>query len=148
MAPTYGARTVMATVAFLTMSYGSDRDRSALLCRNMREFAPSAEHWIVVDRADLELFKSLRDARTTLLTTEELLPVWLRRLNLHSGQYLTPASLCHDYRTSSRLSDDELTAFLDGVGTDEVGVSITAKAGMQPSDYVEAFEQRWAAVRQ
>ena len=40
--------------------YGKDRDRCALLCRSMREFAPSTDHWIVVDRADLGLFKSLR----------------------------------------------------------------------------------------
>jgi hypothetical protein len=296
---------VTPTLAFVTISYGPDRDRCALLCRSMREFAPSAEHWIVVDRADLELFKSLQDARTTLLTTEELLPVWLRRLNLRrvrlrsnmwlqtrgrpvrgwlvqqliklavsevmtqdvlvyadsdvallrpfladsvvddagrvrlyaltgaideqlpnhvswhrsaekllgiepaglplpdfitslvpwkrenavallahvqatngrhwvralaaandvseytlygrfvtdvlgeeGGQYVTPASLCHDYWTHVPLSDEELAAFLDGVGPDEVGVSITAKAGMQPAQYVEALERRWAAVRE
>ena len=293
------------TLAFVTISYAPDRDRCALLCRSMREFAPSADHWIVVDRADLELFKSLQDARTTLLTTEELLPVWLRRLNLrrvrlrsnmwlqtrgrpvrgwlvqqliklavaevmtqdvlvyadsdvvllrpfladsvvddagrvrlyslpgavherlsshirwhrsaekllgieHAGlplpdfitslvpwrrenavsllshvqatsgqhwvralaavtdvseytlygrfvtdvlgedgaQYVTPASLCHDYWSHVPLTDEELTAFLDGVGPEEVGVSITAKAGMQPAEYVEALEQRWAAVRE
>ena len=70
---------VTPTVAFVTVCYGKDRDRCALLCRSMREFAPSTDHWIVVDRADLGLFKSLQDARTTLLTTEEVLPVWLRR---------------------------------------------------------------------
>jgi hypothetical protein len=295
---------VTPTVAFVTISYGPDRDRCALLCRSMRELAPSAEHWIVIDRADLELFRSLQDTRTTLVTTEEVLPLWLRRFNLRrvrlrsnvwlqtrgrpvrgwlvqqliklavvneltadvvvyadsdvvllrpflpgslvdeagrirlyalpgavdnglpnhvlwhrsaeqllgleaaglplpdfitslvpwkrenavallehveattgrhwqralaaandiseytlygrfvtdvlgedSGQHVTSSSLCHDYWTSEPLSEAELTAFLDGVGPDEIGVSITAKAGMRPQDYVHVIERRWAALR-
>ena len=69
-------------------------------------------------------------------------------LGANSGQYLTPTSLCHDYWTSVPLSDDELTEFLDGVGAEEIGVSITAKAGMRPVEYVGALERRWATVRQ
>ena len=76
------------TVAFVTVSYGKDRDRCALLCRSMREFAPSTDHWIVVDRADLGLFKSLQDARTTLLTTEEVLPVCCGDRNLRRSSPL------------------------------------------------------------
>jgi hypothetical protein len=53
-----------------------------LLSRSLEAFAPSGEHWIVVDRADLPLFRSLENGRTTLVATEEVLPVWLRRLNL------------------------------------------------------------------
>jgi hypothetical protein len=295
---------VTTSVTFATISYGPDRDRCALLCRSLDAFAPSVEHWIVVDRADLALFGSLQSSRTTLLTTEDVLPVWLRRLDIRriglrsniwvqargkpvrgwlvqqmiklalaqrltadvlvhadsdavlmrpfrtssvidgdgrvrlyaqpdavdetlpnhvlwhrsaekllgiepaelplpdfitslvpwkrqnavallehvqrntgrhwlralaaawnvseytlygrfatnvlgeSGrQYVTSSSLCRDYWTPVPLSRQELEAFLDGIGPEEIGVSITAKAGMRPEDYVEVLEQHWAAGR-
>jgi hypothetical protein len=71
-----------ALVAFATVSYGPDRDRCELLCRSLDSLAPSVEHWIVVDRADVPLFRSLQTNRTTLLATEDVLPVWLRRLDI------------------------------------------------------------------
>jgi hypothetical protein len=70
------------SVAFVTVSYGPDRDRCALLSRSLEEFAPSGEHLVVVDRADLPLFRALRNNRTTIVATEEVLPLWLRRLDL------------------------------------------------------------------
>ena len=266
-------------------------------------FAPTGEHWIIVERADLPLFRSLGNGRTTLVETEELLPVWLRRLNLRrlglrsnvwiqtrgkpirgwllqqlaklalaeqltadvlvhvdsdvtlvrpfgisqlidragrvrlyersagvdeslpelvlwhrsaeellgirpselplpdyithvvpwkrqnavallehiervtgrhwlravaaawnvseyilygrfatdvlgqeSGQYVTPSSLCLDYWTTAPLTDGELEAFLDKLGPEEIAVSITAKAGMSPADYVGALERRWSRL--
>jgi Family of unknown function (DUF6492) len=293
-----------ASVAFVTVSYGPDRDRCALLSRSLDEFAPSVEHWIVVDRADLQMFRSLRNNRTTVLTTEDVFPLWLRRLDLRkiglrsnlwiqargkpvrgwlvqqliklavsqelraevlvhvdsdvvlmrpfrissvfdregrvrmfarpdtidetlpnhvlwhrsaerllgigraeipmpdlitsfvpwkrentvalldhierttgrhwlralaaawdvseyilygrfvldvlgesSGQYVTSSSLCRDYWSHAPLSAHELEAFLDGIGPDEIAVSITAKAGMRPADYAEVLERRWAALR-
>ena len=73
---------VTPSVAFVTVSYEPDRDRCALLSRSMEVFAPSCDHWIVVDRADLPLFRSLSNSRTTLVATEDVLPMWLRRLDL------------------------------------------------------------------
>jgi hypothetical protein len=70
------------SVAFVTVSYGPDRERCALLTRSLDMFAPSGEHWIVVDRADLPLFRTLQSNRTTLVATEEVLPLWLRRLDI------------------------------------------------------------------
>ena len=61
------------------------------------------------------------------------------------GQFTSAASLCHDYWTHERLGPAELDAFLDGIGPEEVAVSVTAKAGMQPSEYRGALERRWAA---
>jgi Family of unknown function (DUF6492) len=46
------------------------------------EFAPSGQHLIVVDRADLPLFRPLQNNRTTVVATEDLLPLWLRRLHM------------------------------------------------------------------
>jgi uncharacterized protein DUF6492 len=293
------------TVAFATVSYGPDRDRCALLCRSMEVFAPTVEHWVVVEGRDLSRFRSLQGPRTTLVTTEEVLPLWLRRVNLRriglrssvwlqargrpvrgwlvqqlaklavtelvsadavvladsdlvlmrpfnsasvirpdghvrlyahpdaiderlpkhvrwhrsaerllglepmdfpmtdyiaalvpwkranvaallarieattgrhwlralaaasdvseyvlygrfvaevlgedAGQYVASPSLSRDYTATAPLSDDELAAFIDGVGPGEIAVSITAKAGMRPADYVEMLERRWAKVEE
>ena len=68
------------TVCFVTVSYGPDRDRCALLNRSLDRLAPSVEHYIVVDRGDRRLFEGLQSARTKLVTTEEVLPLWLRRV--------------------------------------------------------------------
>jgi len=62
-----------------------------------------------------------------------------------SRQFTSAASLCHDYWTHAPLAPAELDAFLNGIGPEEVAVSITAKAGMQPSDYIGALERLWAA---
>lgn len=70
------------SVSFVTVSYGPDRDRCALLSRSLDAFAPSLDHLIVVDRSDLPPFRSLQNNRTTLVSTEDVLPLWLRRLDL------------------------------------------------------------------
>jgi hypothetical protein len=58
---------VTPSVAFVTPSYRLDRDRCALLSRSLEVCAPWAEHWIVVDRDDLPLFRSLQNARTNVV---------------------------------------------------------------------------------
>jgi Family of unknown function (DUF6492) len=72
---------VSTSVAFVTPSYRLDRDRCALLNRSLDACAPSFEHWIVVDRGDLPLFRSLQNNRTNVVAKEEVLPVWVRRLD-------------------------------------------------------------------
>jgi hypothetical protein len=72
---------VTASVAFVTPSYELDRERCALLSRSLEACAPSVEHWIVVDRGDLPSFRSLQNHRTNVVAKEELLPVWVRRLD-------------------------------------------------------------------
>ena len=289
------------SVAFVTVSYGPDRDRCALLSRSLDALAPTVAHWIIVDSADRGRFAGLANTRTTVITTEDVLPVWLRRLNLRtvglrsnlwvqargkpirgwlvqqlvklavaeklsadvlvhadsdvvlvrpfevpslvdadgrvrlcvrpgaidsglpghvqwhrnaerllhiapgsvplpdfitslvpwrrenamallrhverttgrhwlraiagawdvseyilygrfvtdvlssSGQFPTTSSLCRDYWSHEPLSGTEVERLLDAVEDDEIAVSITAKAGMDPRDYVGAVERRWAA---
>jgi hypothetical protein len=72
---------VTASVAFVTPSYRLDRDRCALLSRSLEACAPSVEHWIVVDRGDLPSFRSLQSNRTNVVAKEEVLPLWVRRLD-------------------------------------------------------------------
>jgi hypothetical protein len=52
-----------------------------LLNRSLEVCAPWAHHWIVVDRGDLRAFRFLENERTTVVAKEELLPVWVHRLD-------------------------------------------------------------------
>ena len=95
-APTTGAAEGRAapSVAFVTVSYGPDRDRCRLLCRSMDALAPAiSDHVIIVDRADLPQFRELESGRRRIVATEEVLPnrVWrleMRRVGLHSNLFL------------------------------------------------------------
>jgi hypothetical protein len=69
-------------------------------------------------------------------------------LGERAGQYVTSSSLCRDYWTPVPLSRQELETFLDGIGPEEIGVSITAKAGMTPGAYAEVLERRAAALQE
>jgi Family of unknown function (DUF6492) len=70
-----------ASVVFVTPSYRLDRERCALLNRSLAACAPSFEHWIIVDRGDLPLFRSLQSNRTNVVAKEEVLPVWVHRVD-------------------------------------------------------------------
>jgi hypothetical protein len=74
-------QTLTPSVVFVTPSYRLDRDRCALLNRSLEACAPSFEHLIVVDRGDLPAFRPLQNHRTTVLAKEEILPVWVHRLD-------------------------------------------------------------------
>jgi len=62
-----------------------------------------------------------------------------------SAQFVSTSPLCVDYYKHVALTAPQLTAFLDCVGEDAVAVSLTAKAGMRPEDYVQALERHWSA---
>jgi len=70
-----------ASVAFVTPSYRLDRGRCALLNRSLEACATSFEHWIVVDRGDLPLFRLLESNRTNVVAKEEVLPLWVHRVD-------------------------------------------------------------------
>jgi hypothetical protein len=92
-----------ASVAFVPVSYGPDRDRCALLSRSLDEFAPLVEHLIVVDRADRQLFRPLR-------ATER--PSWRPKTCCRSGCAGSTCGRSASVRTfGSRLVDDR---FEDG----------------------------------
>ena len=66
-------------------------------------------------------------------------------LGERANQFVSAAPLCHDYYKRVPLSVPELEVLLDGIGREEVAVSLTSKAGMKPAQYVEVLEQRWAS---
>ena len=73
----------MTSIAFITKSYEPDRTRCELLCRSIELFAPDAHHWIIVDARDFQAFRGLEHANTRVVTTEEVLPRRVRKLELH-----------------------------------------------------------------
>ena len=48
------------------------------------------------------------------------------------GQFASSTSLCLDYWTTEPLSAREVEEFIDAMEPGQVGVSLTAKAGMSP----------------
>ena len=67
------------SVAFVTVSYGPDRDRCRLLCRSLDALGPpTSGHLIIVDRADLAQFSELESGNRRIVATEDVLPnrVW------------------------------------------------------------------------
>jgi hypothetical protein len=52
-----------------------------LLCWSIKQFVSfPVEHYIVVDKKDLNLFQQLADSNTSILTKEEILPSWIKRI--------------------------------------------------------------------
>lgn len=67
--------------AFITPSYAPDFQRCKLLCWSIKQFVSfPVEHYIVVDKKDLNLFQQLADSNTRILTKEEILPSWIKRI--------------------------------------------------------------------
>jgi hypothetical protein len=62
------------------------------------------------------------------------------------GGFVWSPSLCQDYYKDVPLAAAELEALLDRLDPQEFAVSLTAKAGMRPADYVEVLERRWATL--
>ncbi|HEY9643000.1 MAG TPA: DUF6492 family protein [Coleofasciculaceae cyanobacterium] len=69
------------TFAFITPSYAPDFQRCKLLCWSIKQFVLfPVKHYIVVDKKDFNLFQQLADSNTIVLTKEEILPTWIKRI--------------------------------------------------------------------
>jgi hypothetical protein len=69
------------TFAFITPSYAPDFHRCKLLCWSIEQFVSApVKHYIVVENKDLSLFQQLANERTIILTKEEILPTWIKRI--------------------------------------------------------------------
>ncbi|WP_420410648.1 DUF6492 family protein [Hoeflea sp.] len=67
------------TTAVMTASYVADFERCALLCESMDRFLDGKwHHYLLVERADAQLFKSLEGANRSVVSEAELFPSWLR----------------------------------------------------------------------
>ncbi|MEO1144429.1 MAG: DUF6492 family protein [Cyanobacteria bacterium J06638_22] len=69
------------TFAFVTPSYAPDFQRCKLLCWSIKQFiSVPVKHYLIVERKDLALFNQLADANTVILTKEDILPSWIKRI--------------------------------------------------------------------
>jgi len=73
----------MEKLAIITPSYAPDFERCQLLCRSIKRFINSRpQHYIIVDADDWELFHSLENEYTKIITLESIIPDWLKKLPL------------------------------------------------------------------
>ena len=63
----------------VTPTYLPDLARCELLVESVQRSCPGLAHHLIVDHRDLRHFRHLAD-RTTIITSEDLLPWWVRRL--------------------------------------------------------------------
>ena len=70
------------TYALVTPSFGLDFERCQLLVDSVERFVPKEiRHYLVVDRRDVSLFKSVaRNGRTEVLVVEDIVPRWIQRI--------------------------------------------------------------------
>ena len=68
--------------AMATPSYHGDYERCHLLCESIDRFITGLSmHYIMVDEADLPLFRSLAGPHRCIITAKDLLPSWLKAYN-------------------------------------------------------------------
>lgn len=80
--------------AIVTPSYAPDFDQCKLLCETVEQWVdPTVQHYLIVDKRDLELFKKLENHRTHVITVESILPWWIRRLPKAKKWWLSLKSL-------------------------------------------------------
>ncbi|WP_062111335.1 DUF6492 family protein [Aureimonas sp. AU40] len=70
------------SIALVTSSYKGDWERCRLLCDSVDRFVTGhAVHYLLVEAADLPLFKSFEGPRRRVVSERDLLPFWLRPIN-------------------------------------------------------------------
>lgn len=67
------------TVALVTSSYRGDLERCRLLCDSIDRFVTGhRRHYLLVEAADVEAFRSFETATRRVVSERDLLPPWLR----------------------------------------------------------------------
>ena len=67
--------------ALVTPSFRLDFERCSLLVESAEKWVPrQVRHYLVVDKRDVPLFRSLAGPRTEVLVVEEMVPSWISRL--------------------------------------------------------------------
>jgi hypothetical protein len=72
---------VDADFALITPSFRGDFERCAVLVESVARHVPdSVPHYLVIDRRDLTMFRSLEGGNTRLLVVEDIIPWWIMRI--------------------------------------------------------------------
>ena len=67
--------------AIVTPSYDLDFARCKLLCQSINYFIePKVNHYIIVSRKDLALFKQLANKNTQIVAVESIIPGWIKKV--------------------------------------------------------------------
>jgi hypothetical protein len=67
--------------ALVTPSFRLDVERCRLLTDSVERWVvPGVRHYLVVDRRDLPMFRSMASARTEIVVVEDVIPKWLFRM--------------------------------------------------------------------
>jgi Family of unknown function (DUF6492) len=84
--------------AVVTPSYRGDFERCRLLCQSMDAFVTGDwHHYVIVEKSDLLLFKTLRGPKRSLIEMESLLPFWMHHLT--SLSFINNRSIWFSFRT-------------------------------------------------
>lgn len=76
--------------AIITPSYAPDFYRCQLLCQSIDSFVePLVNHYIIVDRDDLSLFRQIESPHRHIIAKESLLPWWFKRLPLAQNLWIS-----------------------------------------------------------
>jgi hypothetical protein len=71
-----------AAYAMVTASYAPDFERCRLLCETVdRHVAGISQHYILVERSDVALFRQLETSSRTVVDERDLLPSWLHAVS-------------------------------------------------------------------
>ena len=80
--------------AIVTPSYAPDFARCQLLCETMdRHSILPVKHYLVVDRKDFKLFKTLQTANREIITVESVLPWWIKKVEFMKNGWISLKSL-------------------------------------------------------
>ncbi len=67
--------------AIVTPSFRLDFERCQFLVESVARWVePHVKHYLIIDRRDVPMFRSLATGRTELIVVEEIIPVWLMRI--------------------------------------------------------------------
>lgn len=79
--------------AFVTPSYSKDFERCRLLVESVRRCCPGARHFLIVDRYDIQQFRSLASDTTIIVESEQVVDRFLHRLPTSHGIWVSMRSL-------------------------------------------------------
>jgi hypothetical protein len=80
-------------ISFVTPTYRPDLERCELLVESMERFAADYTHYLIVDHADVQAFRHLRNHRTILIESEEIVDSCFVRLPGRKAYWLSHKAL-------------------------------------------------------
>ncbi len=76
--------------AIVTPSYAPDFFRCKLLCKTIdRHSILPIKHYLIVDRKDFKLFKSLQTKNREIITVESVLPRWIKKVDFMKNGWIS-----------------------------------------------------------